>query len=253
MVRLEEIREPLRDNSAIDEIIPDSVREPIVESAPELWRQDTSTASLDPKNTDKGRAYVHVVSSKDRLSERPKNSTSLVTMKEALEKRDNELTSAWKDVKRKTLAAEAKLKSVGDLEEENRLLKASAEKTTTKLAELKKHYTEWEANLEKATAKKSELEKSIEDFNVELYEKLKAFAANVEEDTARIEKELDPKRGLLKDNDALCLLGLEDRVDFVVACFKVLHSDNGKINQEEVPEDARVKDAEAIVIRVKAE
>ena len=37
-VRLEEIRGPLRDGSASDEIIPESVREPVVEAAPEPRR-----------------------------------------------------------------------------------------------------------------------------------------------------------------------------------------------------------------------
>ncbi|KAE8815975.1 hypothetical protein D1007_06514 [Hordeum vulgare] len=151
-------------------------------------------------------------------------------MKVAHEKRDDELASAWKEVKQKTLAAKAKLKSVGDLKKENRLLKASVEKTTTELAELKKHYAEWDANLEKATAEKAELEKFIKDFSVELFEKLKAFAADFKVETTRIEKELDPTRGLLKDIIALSLLRLEDHVDYVVACFKLLQSSIGEID-----------------------
>ena len=39
-VRLEEIRGPLRDGSAGDEIIPESVKEPVVEAAPEPWRSE---------------------------------------------------------------------------------------------------------------------------------------------------------------------------------------------------------------------
>ncbi|XP_044950055.1 uncharacterized protein LOC123399735 [Hordeum vulgare subsp. vulgare] len=188
----------------------------------------------------------------DRLFERLKNYISLVTMKEALEKRDEELASACKDVKQKTQAVEAKLKMVGTLEEENWLVKAGAEKTTTDLAELKKHYAEWETNLEKATTKKAELEKFIEDFSVELSEKNKAFAAGVEEETTRIEKEIDPKRGLLKDNIPLSLLRLEDRVDYVMACFKLLQSTVGEIDHEKVHEDATVKDAQSVVNCVKA-
>ncbi|XP_044951626.1 uncharacterized protein LOC123401838 [Hordeum vulgare subsp. vulgare] len=41
-----------------------------------------------------------------------------VTMKEALEKRDNELASAWKEANHKTKAAGGKLKSVAKLKEE---------------------------------------------------------------------------------------------------------------------------------------
>lgn len=55
----------------------------------------------------------------DRLAERLKNSISLVAMKEALEKRDVELVSAQKEANQKTRAAEAKLKAVEKLEEEN--------------------------------------------------------------------------------------------------------------------------------------
>ena len=40
MVRLKEIRGPLGDGSASDEIIPESVREPVVEAAPELRRSE---------------------------------------------------------------------------------------------------------------------------------------------------------------------------------------------------------------------
>ena len=40
MVRLEEIRGPLGDSSAGDEIIPESVREPVVEAAPEPWKSE---------------------------------------------------------------------------------------------------------------------------------------------------------------------------------------------------------------------
>ena len=78
-----------------------------------------------------------------------------------------------------------------------------------------------------------------------------AFAADVEEETTRIEKDLDPKRGHLKDSAALPLLRLEDCVDYVIACFKLLHSDVGEIYQEKVREDAPVKDAQSIVNRVK--
>lgn len=63
------------------------------------------------------------------------------------------------------------------MEEENWILKAGPENTTTELAELKKHYTEWEINPEKATTKKDELEKFIEDFAVELCEKLKGMSS----------------------------------------------------------------------------
>ena len=40
MVRLKEIRGPLGDGSAGDEIIPESVREPVVDAALEPWRSE---------------------------------------------------------------------------------------------------------------------------------------------------------------------------------------------------------------------
>ncbi|KAE8785548.1 hypothetical protein D1007_40712 [Hordeum vulgare] len=75
-----------------------------------------------------------------------------------------------------------------------------------------------------------------------------AFAADAEEEISRIEKELDPKRGLLKDSAALSLLRLEERVGYVVSCFKLLQSVVGEIDQEKVPEDTPVKDAQVKAI-----
>ena len=46
-VRLEEIRGPLGDGSAGDEIILESVREPIVKVAPEPWRSDRKSTRLN--------------------------------------------------------------------------------------------------------------------------------------------------------------------------------------------------------------
>lgn len=153
-----------------------------------------------------------------------------VTMKEALEKRDEELTTAWKEIKWKTLAVESKLKTAGTMEEENQLVKVGAEKTAIELAELKRHYCEWETNLKIATAKKAELEQFVEDFSVELCEKLQAFAADAEEEMSRIKKELNPKRGLLKDIAALSLLRLEERVGYVASFCKLLHLAIGEID-----------------------
>ncbi|KAI4975179.1 hypothetical protein ZWY2020_048786 [Hordeum vulgare] len=116
-------------------------------------------------------------------------------IRDSLKKRNEELASSWKEAKQKTQTVETKLRTVGSLEEENRLLKAGEEKCATELAELKRHYAKWESKFEKVAAKKVELETFIEDFNVEHCEKLKAFSADAKEETTRIEKELDPKRG----------------------------------------------------------
>ncbi|KAI4994394.1 hypothetical protein ZWY2020_029442 [Hordeum vulgare] len=145
-----------------------------------------------------------------------------VAWREALEKRDEELASAWKESKEKTHATESKLKLVALVEEENGLLKAGVEKSAVELVDLKRHYAEWVAKFEKVTAKKAELEKFIEEFSVEHCEKLNAFSVDAEQETTRIDKDLDPKRGLLNNSAALALLMLEACVDYILGCFKWL-------------------------------
>ncbi|KAE8772803.1 40S ribosomal protein S5-1 [Hordeum vulgare] len=58
----------------------------------------------------------------------------------------------------KNPGGETKLKTVGSLEEENRLLKAGTEKSAAELAELKKLYAKWETIFGKVVANKGELE-----------------------------------------------------------------------------------------------
>lgn len=86
-------------------------------------------------------------------------------MKEALEKRDEELASAWKEANQKTKAVDAKLKSVEKLEEEKQLLEVGAKKSFEEVVEMKKQYVEWESKFEQVTAKKLELEQFVEDFD----------------------------------------------------------------------------------------
>jgi hypothetical protein len=66
-------------------------------------------------------------------------------MKQALEKKDEELARAQKVAKEKTEATEAKLASVGKLEEENASLKTAVE-------DLKKERAEWAKKMEEKTS-----------------------------------------------------------------------------------------------------
>lgn len=111
-----------------------------------------------------------------KLVERLKNCISLETVKTVLEKKDEELASAWKDASRKTKEAEDKLKSAERLEEERKTLEVAAKKAKEEIAELKKSYAEWETKLERVTAKKLEMEQFIEEFGKDASEKLKGKA-----------------------------------------------------------------------------
>jgi hypothetical protein len=90
---------------------------------------------------------------------RLRNVISLDTMKQALEHKDNALAGAQKVAREKTEAAEAKLASVGKLEEENASLKTAVEAAKKEATELKKEQAEWAKKIEDQTSA-FELEKT---------------------------------------------------------------------------------------------
>jgi predicted RNase H-like nuclease (RuvC/YqgF family) len=69
-------------------------------------------------------------------------------MKQALEDKDKALVGAQKVAKEKAEAAEAKLASVGKLEEENASLKAAVEEVKKEATKLKKEQAEWAKKIE---------------------------------------------------------------------------------------------------------
>ena len=86
---------------------------------------------------------------------------ALDTMKQALEKKDEELAGAQKVAKQKTEAAEAKIASVSQLEEENATLKTAIEEVKKKAAQLKEKKIVLADKVGHLTQKRDELEEYL--------------------------------------------------------------------------------------------
>ena len=79
-----------------------------------------------------------MLSENRQLQARLKNVISLEKMKQALEKKDQDLAAAQKEAREKTTLADKKLASVGKLEEENSKLKTSVFEANREVEQLKR-------------------------------------------------------------------------------------------------------------------
>lgn len=77
------------------------------------------------------------------------------------------------------------------------------------------------------------------------------FYDDVGEETEKIEKELDLSQELLKDNLALALLRLEERIEQVLVYIKKLSTAISEINREVAHDKEFAKDLESILARVR--
>ena len=75
---------------------------------------------------------------------------------------------------------------------------------------------------------------------------------DLEEETTSIEKELNPKTGLMKDSTAITLLRLEARIKYALGCFRWIDSAMAEVDEGTGPEEEPMKDAHTIVDRAKA-
>ena len=78
-----------------------------------------------------------------------------------------------------------------------------------------------------------------------------AFCDDVAEETDKIEKELDPTKGLLKDSAAMSLLRLEERVEQVAMYIRELVTAISAIDRDVFPDDEPLKDLETMFAQVK--
>ena len=101
---------------------------------------------------------IDVHSENRQLQARLKNVVSLVTMKQALERKDNELAGAQKVAREKTEATEEKLASVGKLEEENANLKAALDAANKEVSRLKNDKIALSDKASELVGKKNDLE-----------------------------------------------------------------------------------------------
>ena len=147
-----------------------------------------------------------------QLQARLKNAISLEKRKQALEQKDLDLAAAQKTAREKTELADKKLASVGKLEEENTRLKTAISEANKEVVQLKKDKVIVTEKVGDLTRKKDELEVYLGGLAKKLFLMLEGiipcptellpsthqfsvcveFCQNFEEETGRIETELDP-------------------------------------------------------------
>ena len=104
-------------------------------------------------------------------------------MKEALEKKDQDLAAAQKEAREKTKLADQKLASVGKLEEENVKLKTAILEANRELEKLRKDKENLTTEVYGLRAKMGKLESHLEQVTAKLVLKLEGM--NVQLDNCR--------------------------------------------------------------------
>ena len=162
-------------------------------------------------------------------------------LEEALRKKDQDLAEAQKEALNKTRLAEEKLASVGTLEQENSRLKAALEVANQEVSRLKNDNVALHDKAGELAGKRNDLEAylgglakklflmlegnllyqtdiltMISDYCLESVVVLAEFCQNFEEETGRLEVNLDPINSPVRDEVAMNVLRLESRVAAVV-------------------------------------
>ena len=114
-----------------------------------------------------------------QLQARLKSVVSLERMKEALEKKDQDLAAAQKEAHEKTTLADKKLASVGKLEEENAKLKTAISEANQEVEQLKKDKENLTTEVGGLRAKTGKLESYLGQLAAKLVLKLEGTAARL--------------------------------------------------------------------------
>ena len=114
-----------------------------------------------------------------QLQARLKSVVSLERMKEALEKKDQDLAAAQKEAREKTTLADKKLASVGKLEEENAKLKTAISEANQEVEQLKKDKENLTNEVGSLKAKTGELEFYMGQLAAKLVLKLEGTTARL--------------------------------------------------------------------------
>ena len=114
-----------------------------------------------------------------QLQARLKSVVSLERMKEALEKKDQDLAAAQKEAREKTTLAEQKLALVGKLEEENTKLKTAISETNREVEQLKKDKENLTTEVGGLRAKIGKLESYLGQLAVKLVLKLEGLVTRL--------------------------------------------------------------------------
>lgn len=136
------------------------------------------------------------------------------------------------------------LKTVEKLKEENKTLKVAAEalrewetKCNTQASAFEKERKTLNDKITELLKKKAKLEQYVEEFGDEMNQKLAEFCTNIELETDRVEKDLNPSRQLLKDSAAMAILQLDEHLDGVMGYITRLRFTMAKIDKEPQPEE----------------
>ena len=114
-----------------------------------------------------------------QLQARLKSVVSLERMKEALDKKDQDLAAAQKEGRDKTALAEQKLASVGQLEEENTKLKTAISEANREVEQLKKDKENLTNKVGSLRAKTSKMESYLGQLAAKLVLKLEGITTRL--------------------------------------------------------------------------
>ena len=196
-------------------------------------------------------------------------------MRDALKKQDLDLAEMQKTALEKTRLADEKLASVTKLEEENTNLKAALDAANQEVSRLKSDKTTLNDKASELMRKKNDLEAYLGGLAKKLFLMLEAdplyqtniltvisdccldsvvvlaeFCQNFEEETGRLEINLDPINSPVKDEVAMNVLRLESRVAAVIDYLARLKVATSRIDTTLWPRETLQNDLESLMTRL---
>ena len=196
-------------------------------------------------------------------------------MRDALKKQELDLAEMQKTALEKTRLADEKLASVTKLEEENTNLKAALDATNQEVTRLKSDKTTLNDKASELKRKKNDLEAYLGGLAKKLFLMLEGnplyqtniltvtsdccldsvvvlaeFCQNFEEETGRLEVNLDPINSPVKDEVAMNVLRLESRVAAVIDYLARLKVATSRIDTTLWPREMLQNDLESLMTRL---
>ncbi|XBI66447.1 hypothetical protein VPH35_046021 [Triticum aestivum] len=167
---------------------------------------------------------------------------SNVQVREAQQKKDLELAEKIK-------LADEKLASVTKLEQDNTNLKAALGIANKEVIRLKTNKTALTDQVSKLTGKKNDLEAFLSGLAKKLFLMLEEFCQNFEEETSRLEPNLDPVNSPVNDEVATNVFRLESRVAAAVDYLARLKVATSRIDSTLWPGETLQNDLESLMAR----
>ena len=196
-------------------------------------------------------------------------------MRDALKKQELDLAEMQKTALEKTRLADEKLASVTKLEEENTNLKAALDAANQEVTRLKSDKTTLNDKASELKRKKNDLEAYLGGLAKKLFLMLEGnplyqtniltvtsdccldsvvvlaeFCQNFEEETGRLEVNLDPINSPVKDEVAMNVLRLESRVAAVIDYLARLKVATSRIDTTLWPRETLQNDLESLMTRL---